>query len=159
MPSTKIEILDTRTFIMEKLSELNAKKKMLHEMYVSSVQSSTTAKERLDKCLTEIEKLEQKIRQPSEAEKLILLPRLECIKEYILLRKQIGKVDLEWLSSYTDHNDTYDGYYPRKELHEDPITIEVIESSEACSIVLRCSWTKRHEYFNFLSEYFNKIVD
>lgn len=140
---------------MEKLSELNAKKKMLHEMYVSSVQSSTTAKERLDNCVVEIEKLEKKIRQPSEQEKLALLPRLECIKEYILLRKQLGKIDLEWLSLYTEHSDTY----PRKEPHEEAITIEVVESSELCSIILRCSWTKRHEYFNFLSEYFNKIAE
>ena len=142
--------------IMEKLSELNAKKKMLHEMYLSSVQTSNTVKERLDQCMIEIEKLEKKIRQPSEQEKLVLLPRLECIKEYILLRKQLGKVELEWLSIYTDHNDTP---YPRKESREDAITIEVIESSEVCSIVLRCSWTKRHEYFNFLSEYFNKITE
>jgi hypothetical protein len=153
----KIENMDMYSeVIMEKLSELNAKKKMLHEMYLSSVQTSNTVKERLDQCMIEIEKLEKKIRQPSEQEKLVLLPRLECIKEYILLRKQLGKVELEWLSIYTDHNDTP---YPRKESREDAITIEVIESSEVCSIVLRCSWTKRHEYFNFLSEYFNKITE
>lgn len=144
---------------MEKLSELTAKKKMLEEMYVSSIQSSTTVKERLNHCVLEIEKLEKKIRQPTEEEKLALLPRMECIKEYILLRKKIGKVDLEWLSSHTDHDDIYDGYYPRKEAREEAISIEVLETSEVCSIILRCSWTKRHEYFNFLNDYFNKIAE
>ena len=158
---TKLNYRHAMKFIMEslKLSELNGKKKMLQDIYTNSMQSSTTAKERLDQCAAEIDKLEKKMRQPSENEKAVLLPRLECIKEYILLRKQLGKVELEWLSSYTDHSDTYDGYYPRKEVREEPISIEVIESSESCSIVLRCSWNKRHEYFNFLSDYFVALVD
>ena len=132
---------------------------MLQDIYMNSMQSSATAKERLDQCVAEIEKLEKKVRQPSEDEKAILLPRLECLKQYILLRKQLGKVDLEWTSSCTDRSDTYDGYYPRKEVHEEPISIEVVESSEGCSIVLRCSWDKRHEYFNFLTDYFNKVAE
>lgn len=158
---TKLNYRHAMKFIMEsiKLSELNGKKKMLQDIYTSSLQSSTTAKERLDQCVAEIEKLEKKMLQPSENEKAVLLPRLECIKKYILLRKQLGKVEIEWLSSCTDHSDIYDGYYPRKEVCEEPISIEVVESSENCSIILRCSWNKRHEYFNFLSDYFATLVD